>query len=212
MAGGRPPAGLSDRPEPGSGPGVSSARPAAAQAVVQVVSWCMWLGRVVGSASRRLGVGVGWVDQNRILLGLRVARRGRRLPMRCAPCVAPRVPPRPSRVAPTCIAALSPSLTRPFFTHSLSVSLCPHCLASRYGQGEHRTRLTTHESRVRVRYCGGAEAEHSQQSGQRTRNGGSICPAPFSFHVTHTFVLHCMCCQRDLHAIRPCGGCKPPIS
>lgn len=157
----------------------------------------MWLGRVVGSASRRLGVGVGWVDQNRILLGLRVARRGRRLPMRCAPCVAPRVPPRPSRVAPACIAALSPSLTRPFFNLSLSVSLCPHCLASRYGQGEHRTRLTSE---------GAVLVARKQSTVSRAGNAhGTVAPSalPRFLSMSHALGLHCMCCQRDLHAIRP---------
>jgi hypothetical protein len=88
--------------------------------------------------------------------------------------------------------ALPPSLTRPLFTLSLSLSLSlrPHSLASRYGQGEGRASHKTHESRARPG-CGGAEAEHSQQRGQRTRNGGSICPAPFSFHVTRTWAaLH----------------------
>jgi hypothetical protein len=189
LAGGRPPAGLSDRPEPGSGPGVSSARPAAVQAVVQVVSWCMWLGRVVGSASppSRVGVGVGRPE-----------------PAPPWPACGATRPPPADAVRSMCRAsgpspavsrgplALPPSLTRPLFTLSLSLSLSlrPHSLASRYGQGEGRASHKTHESRARPG-CGGAEAEHSQQRGQRTRNGGSICPAPFSFHVTRTWAaLH----------------------
>lgn len=111
--------------------------------------------------------------------------------------------------------AWPPLALPPSHPHSLGLSLLTLCLslsARIVSLVATAKESIAHDSRVRVRYCGGAEAEHSQQSGQRTRNGGSICPAPFSFHVTHTFVLHCMCCQRDLHAIRPCGGCKPPIS
>jgi hypothetical protein len=169
----------------------------------------MWLGRVVGSASRRLGVGVGWVDQNRILLGLRVARRGRRLPMRCAPCVAPRVPPRPSRVAR--LHCRPHSLGLYLLSLSLSLSLSARILslvATAKERGEHRTRLTSHERGQ------GAVAPKQSTVSSAGNAHGTVAPSalPRFLSMSHALGLHCMCCQRDLHAIRPCGGCKPPIS
>lgn len=58
-----------------------------------------------------------------------------------------------------------------------------------------------HDSRLRVRWRG-SRAQSAERATHTERWLHLPCPVFFPCH-THALGLHCMCCQRDLHAIRP---------
>lgn len=183
--------GRPDRPEPRTltrtrselSPAGRSAGGGAGRQLVHVVGSGGWV--CVSSVS---GGGGGGGGSTRTGSSLACVWRDAAAACRCGALHVSRLGSLPGRLAwPACIAALSPSLTRPFFTHSLSVSLCPHCLASRYGQGEHRTRLTSEGPVLRWR---GSRAQSAERATHTERWLHLPCPVFFPCHTHFCAALH----------------------